>query len=159
MNVDKSLMLFSASSRLVRAGTCLGGSESPGRGLGASLLRAPVPFCYEQGARPGQSHRKICAGKTSLPFLTLWFSVSCSAGDTELCGLWASSERDCDRMEVLTAIPPGIFLEGFLKIALSPPARFSCLHSRGWGRARHTRRPAAARHLGGVSRRLLGRAR
>lgn len=69
------------------------GPRAPGWGLGASLLCAPVPFCHEQGARPGQSHGKIRAEKTSPPFVTLWFCVSCCAGDVELGRLWASSER------------------------------------------------------------------
>lgn len=129
MSVDKSLM-FPVSSQLSTAGTCRGGSESPGWGLGASLLCAAVPFGGEQGARPGRSRGKMRAEKTSPPFPTLRFCVSCCAGDTELCRLWASSERGCDRMEVLIAIPPGIVFEGFLKIALSRPAWFSWLHSR-----------------------------
>lgn len=84
------------SSSRVTAGTCLGGSESPRLGAGRWARVSPVlpvPFCHEQGARPGQSHRKIRAEETSPPFGTLWFCVSCCAGDAELGRLWASSER------------------------------------------------------------------
>lgn len=42
LSVDKSLMLFPASSQLSTAGTCRGGSESPGWALGAGC---ESPLC------------------------------------------------------------------------------------------------------------------
>lgn len=107
------------------------------------------------------------AEQTSPLFLTLRVCVSCRARDVELCCLWALSERDCDRMEVLTTIPPGIVFEGFLKIALSRPAWFSWLHSRRPRRTltradlRCSELPRSHSETGqsSVSRRLQGRAR
>lgn len=149
--------------------------REPGLGAGcwvrvSSVLRFPsvVGRAPTLGkARPGQSHGKVRAEQTSPLFLTLRVCVSCRARDVELCCLWALSERDCDRMEVLTTIPPGIVFEGFLKIALSRPAWFSWLHSRRPRRTltradlRCSELPRSHSETGrsSVSRRLRGRAR